>query len=73
MQEDNGYKKLLNFYKQKLPSDLHVIALDLPGHGDSEEPPQNEDLSLTGLVDRVHQVCPNKITTASQKFTKIIN
>lgn len=36
-------------------SDYHVIALDLPGHGDSSTPKEDEDISFTGQVVMVHQ------------------
>lgn len=40
----------------KLPSDLHVIVLDLPGHGDSSIPPEDEDLSLFAQTERIRQI-----------------
>lgn len=40
----------------RLPSDNHVIALDLPGHGDSDVPPEDEDLSFFSQVKRVKQI-----------------
>lgn len=33
-----------------------MIALDLPGHGGSDVPPDNEDLSFMSQVQRVKQV-----------------
>ncbi|XP_062593754.1 monoacylglycerol lipase ABHD6-like [Saccostrea cucullata] len=41
---------------KNLPSDLHVIALDLPGNGESETPVEGTDLSLEGLISMVHQI-----------------
>ncbi|XP_060069202.1 monoacylglycerol lipase abhd6-A-like [Ylistrum balloti] len=35
--------------------DYHVIALDLPGHGDSSTPSEDEDISFIGQVSTVHQ------------------
>lgn len=40
----------------KLPSDLHVIALDLPGHGESDIPPEDEDLSLMAQAAKIKQI-----------------
>ncbi|XP_078341835.1 monoacylglycerol lipase abhd6-B-like [Crassostrea virginica] len=41
---------------RNLPRNLHVIALDLPGNGDSEQPLEGTDLSFKGLVQIVHQI-----------------
>ena len=32
-------------FLQNLPSDAHVIAVDLPGHGDSDTPTDDYDIS----------------------------
>ncbi|XP_071123133.1 monoacylglycerol lipase ABHD6-like [Mytilus edulis] len=39
----------------KLPNDLHVVAMDLPGHGDSDIPPDEEDLSFYSQIKRIKQ------------------
>ncbi|OWF53810.1 monoacylglycerol lipase ABHD6-like [Mizuhopecten yessoensis] len=36
-------------------TDYHVIALDLPGHGDSDIPSEGEDISFNGQVSRVRE------------------
>ncbi|KAK3100994.1 hypothetical protein FSP39_000075 [Pinctada imbricata] len=38
-----------------LPPDLHVIALDLPGHGESQEPSIDADLSLSAQMEFLHK------------------
>jgi len=40
---------------QNIPSTVHVIALDLPGHGFSTDPAETEDISYPSLVKRVKQ------------------
>jgi len=44
---------------QNLSSDYHVIAVDLPGHGDSDIPTEDEDVSFEGQINRLHQVILN--------------
>lgn len=52
-----------NFFSpQNLPQNIHVIALDLPGNGESEPPEEGTDLSFKGLVHSVHQVSVFKFT-----------
>jgi len=41
---------------QKLSTDCHVIAVDLPGHGDSDTPGEEDDISHTHTVNKMHQV-----------------
>ncbi|XP_048742324.1 monoacylglycerol lipase abhd6-A-like [Ostrea edulis] len=41
---------------RNLPPNIHVIALDLPGNGESEQPVEDTDLSFKGLVNIVHQI-----------------
>lgn len=41
---------------RNLPRNIHVIALDLPGNGESEPPEEGTDLSFKGLVHSVHQI-----------------
>ncbi|RUS82289.1 hypothetical protein EGW08_009967 [Elysia chlorotica] len=39
---------------KRLPSDIHMITLDLPGHGDSSRPGEDEDMSFDRAVDLVN-------------------
>ncbi|KAJ8301286.1 hypothetical protein KUTeg_020273 [Tegillarca granosa] len=41
---------------KNLPSDIHVIVLDLPGHGDSDVPDEDDDLSFMSQVKGLHQI-----------------
>ncbi|KAL4226086.1 hypothetical protein ACF0H5_014074 [Mactra antiquata] len=41
---------------KNLSHDHHVIAVDLPGHGDSDTPSDNEDLSHTNTVDKMRKL-----------------
>ena len=41
---------------QNLPSDSHVIAVDLPGHGDSDTPTDDYDISHMNTVLRMNKV-----------------
>ena len=41
---------------QNLPSDAHVIAVDLPGHGDSDTPTDDYDISHMNTVIKMHKV-----------------
>ena len=41
---------------QRLPKDLHVLALDLMGHGESFTPAPEEDLSFDAYVHSIKQV-----------------
>lgn len=50
------YSILRIFSPQNLPRNIHAIALDLPGNGESEPPEEGTDLSFKGLVHSVHQV-----------------
>lgn len=38
---------------KNLPSDYHLIALDMPGHGASSTPPDNQDLSINFAMTTV--------------------
>lgn len=49
-------ENLQYIYLQKLPNELHVVAMDLPGHGDSDVPPDEEDLSFYSQIKRIKQV-----------------
>ncbi|XP_046575272.1 monoacylglycerol lipase ABHD6-like [Haliotis rubra] len=40
---------------KKLPKDLHLIAVDLPGHGSTSTPKDEDDVSLSSLVDLLHK------------------
>lgn len=39
---------------QQIPSDIHCVAVDLPGHGRSEVR-ERDDLTLTGFTNKVHE------------------
>ena len=41
---------------QRLPGDIHMIALDLPGHGESSRPEEESDMSFDRAVDFVNEV-----------------
>lgn len=53
---DSDSQYIQYIYLQKLPNDLHVVAMDLPGHGDSDVPPDEEDLSFYSQIKRIKQV-----------------
>ena len=40
---------------QKLPQDLHIIVVDLPGHGQTTEL-ENDDISFLGQAESLHKV-----------------
>ena len=45
------------FFIQKLPSDIHVVIFDLPGHGDTFPlPDERDDISPKGMAHFIHQV-----------------
>ncbi|KAK3775501.1 hypothetical protein RRG08_027255 [Elysia crispata] len=39
---------------KRLPADIHMITLDLPGHGDSSRPGEDSDMSFDRAVDLVN-------------------
>lgn len=39
---------------RRLPANLHMIALDLPGHGDSSKPEEDSNMSFESAVDHVN-------------------
>lgn len=39
---------------KNLPSDVHVVAVDLPGHGDSDTPTEHMEISHTETVKRMY-------------------
>jgi len=39
-----------------LPRDLHVISVDLPGHGETAWD-DNDEISIMNYVEKVKQVC----------------
>ncbi|GFR71286.1 monoacylglycerol lipase ABHD6-like [Elysia marginata] len=39
---------------KRLPADIHMIALDLPGHGDSSRPGEDSDVSFDRAVDLIN-------------------
>ena len=41
---------------QNLPNDIHIIAVDLPGHGDSDAPTDDYDISHFNTVTKMHKV-----------------
>ncbi|XP_052778927.1 monoacylglycerol lipase abhd6-B-like [Mya arenaria] len=41
---------------KNLSHDCHVIAVDLPGHGDSDTPTEDEDISHTTTVKKMNQI-----------------
>ncbi|BFZ09136.1 hypothetical protein BsWGS_12175 [Bradybaena similaris] len=40
---------------QNIPTSIHVIAVDLPGHGFTSDPQEGDDIGFTGQVHRVRQ------------------
>ncbi|KAK2154060.1 hypothetical protein LSH36_278g05008 [Paralvinella palmiformis] len=40
---------------KRLPNYLHIIAIDLPGHGDSETPGKDDQVSTEEYVDNIHE------------------
>ncbi|PVD25257.1 hypothetical protein C0Q70_15755 [Pomacea canaliculata] len=40
---------------QYLPSEIHVIALDLPGHGFTSDPLEGDDIGFKGQLQRIKQ------------------
>ncbi|KAK6174814.1 hypothetical protein SNE40_013389 [Patella caerulea] len=47
-------EQYLQFFK-KLPSDVHLIAVDLPGHGLTSTPGEGDKLGIEYLVQHVHK------------------
>ena len=41
---------------QNLQNDIHIIAIDLPGHGDSDTPTEDHDISHFNTCRKLHQV-----------------
>ena len=41
---------------QKLPKDTHIVVLDLPGHGDTTIPSENDKIDIKSIVHYVHEV-----------------
>ena len=44
------------YFQQKLPRDLHIGVIDLPGHGDTTIPDPGDKVKLKNMVEYVHQV-----------------
>ncbi|CAG5126726.1 unnamed protein product [Candidula unifasciata] len=40
---------------QNVPSSIHVVAVDLPGHGFTSDPEEGDDIGFEGQVHRVRQ------------------
>ena len=49
------YVSLLQLH-QNIPSHVHVIALDLPGHGFTSPPLEGDEIGFEGQLKRVKQV-----------------
>lgn len=43
-------------FVKNLPKDYHVIALDMPGHGDSDMPAFEEDISHKATVQKMNKI-----------------
>lgn len=41
---------------KNLPNDIHIIAVDLPGHGDSDAPTDDYDISHFNTVTKMHKL-----------------
>ena len=41
---------------QNFSADIHVVALDLPGHGFTSDFAEGEDIGFTGQLQRIRQV-----------------
>ena len=46
----------ITYFQQKLPRDLHIVVIDLPGHGDTTIPDPGDKVKLKNMVEYVHQV-----------------
>lgn len=44
------------FTYQNIPSGVHIVAVDLPGHGFTSDPEKEDDIGFKGQVKRVRQV-----------------
>ena len=47
---------MLLLYFQYLPKDIHIVAIDLPGHGDTYVPEAGEDISFEMFVSSIKEV-----------------
>ena len=41
---------------QRLPRDQHLVALDLPGHGDSTIPAEHDNVGIEELLHSIYEV-----------------
>ena len=41
---------------QKMPETLHVVVVDLPGHGGSSMPGVHDEVSIEEYVNNIHEV-----------------
>lgn len=54
---------------QKLTDDSHVIAIELPGHGNTAAPEEGEDISFSAHVEIINKVCKFCISYTYKRCT----